>query len=152
MNGMLGTTQAGAINSGVLGVVQPGAIKSGSLGHGAPQPGSYNSGSLGFHEPEAIRSGSLGRYVQPGAHNSGSMGRGYGGPFVQQGEKRSGSLGCGCTAAAPTSGLGSIVRFGRPQVKGIGGLGAISFDLDLMVGLAIGAMGVWYAMGKKCTV
>jgi hypothetical protein len=180
MNGSLGTTQAGAINSGVLGAAekQQGAYHSGVLGAVklVKQEGAYNSGVLGFHEPHAVRDGvlgeyfatnGLGKYTQSGAYNSGSLGH-----VPQPGALRSGSLGeyfaanamqglgrtgCGCTGK-PVSGLGTTLKFlGRPKhrplLRSVGALGdPVSLDLDMIVGFAIGAFGVWFAMGKKCTV
>jgi hypothetical protein len=181
MNGSLGTTQEGAINSGVLGAAekQQGAYNSGVLGAVklVKQAGSVNSGVLGFHEPGAVRSGvlgeyfatnGLGKYTQSGAYNSGSLGAVR---VPQNGAYRSGSLGeyfaanamqglgrtgCGCTGK-PTSGLGATVRYvnamKKHHLRGLGGaLGTVSLDLDMIVGIALGAVGVWFAMGKKCTV
>lgn len=128
---------------------QPGSYRSGSLGRYA-QPVAFRSGSLGrYAQPGTFNSGSLGRVAQPGVFNSGSLGR-----YAQPGTFNSGSLGCGC-GPKPVSGLGSTVRQGLLAISGTGvgrALGAISFDLDLIVGTAIGAGAIWFAMGKKCSV
>jgi len=169
MNGTLGSNQPGAYNSGSLGAVpvtQPGAYRSGSLGS-YKQPGAYNSGSLGFHEPGPVNSGILGTLPsyaaqagvpQPGAYRSGSLGEyfatnGLGEYFATRGGMQGlGRTGCGCTAQ---NGLGTTTRFlGRPRrrsMKGLGALGAVSLDLDMMVGIAIGAGVLWAIMGGKCS-
>lgn len=119
--------------------LQPGAFRSGVLGNpgfngGAAQPGAYRSGSLGMAQPGAYNSGSLG-FAQPGAYNSGS-------------------LGCGGGCSRGQAGLGTTVRqirAGRRRrgISGLGAaLGAMSLDMDFMVGAAV-VFGALYFVDKK---
>lgn len=124
--------QPGAFRSGTLGFTEPGVYRDGVLG--MVQPGAYQSGSLGFAQPGAYRSGTLGTYAQPGAINSGS-------------------LGCGC-GSKPTSGLGATVRAGTLNTvnglgRALGALGAMSLNLDFLVGAGLVGGGVLYLLKQR---